>query len=866
MKTLIPLLLFAFLFVTVSLNVYGQADALSHTLVPGQYVGWDNTGVTPAPLEIRSDFTSAQPIDFYINNIHFLSIITGVNLGDLTLVQPTNAYEIGDPNASTPTNNRVLWHNGFTEDIFVGVDAGNATMIGHDNTYVGNMAGNMTSDGAENTCVGNGAGTGIQEGDWNTYVGYDAGLRNKEGYGNTGVGYQALLNTHAYGGCAFGYNTASSNTRGCSIVAIGENALYSNVSGDRNNALGFNALTGNQGLSDNVAIGSYALASQGSAYSDTDNVASSYNVAVGNAALAFNNGTNNNEGIENTAIGYLAGGGNVTGNTNSFLGYLADVAQPNLRNVTAVGANTFVPDDNQMILGDMDVNVGIGLSGDNMTASGLVYEGPGNKLEINAGMYPSGSAPYGYGVPGIGDHGWSGLRLRDLTDHCATEVNQGIGVLAVNSNGDVIYVPKEGLGNYCAAHPNPILANYEIPLNGFDYFFSGQHDLSTNVIVGQTCPDVFPHAKFQSFQLTTQTSPSGESDAGLFINGTNNKIAIGATGMAPISQYLNIGLKGIVREYRGASNLGVLGTVNNAAALLAGNMNVGVYGYAKMRPAPISTHLNLAVVGDLGVAIPPCGGLLCTGGDFAGYFNGDVLSTTGIFAVSDATLKENIETITDPMNILNSLVPKSYTFKQSENESMLLPQGVHYGILAQEMENVLPTAVKHCVHAARYDDMGNQTHSEIDYLAVNNMELIPFLVAAVKEQQQTIEGLQAQLTLLNGGGQMHGNPVDEEGNDDGNTSAIDVELKNAKTIILNVAVPNPFKESTTISYFIPDDVNKAQIIFYDNTGTVLKTVDILEKGAGQINVYAPDLSSGVYSYSLITDGQLFETKKMVKQN
>ncbi len=66
--------------------------------------------------------------------------------------------------------------------------------------------------------------------------------------------------------------------------------------------------------------------------------------------------------------------------------------------------------------------------------------------------------------------------------------------------------------------------------------------------------------------------------------------------------------------------------------------------------------------------------------------------------------------------------------------------------------------------------------------------------------------------------------------------------------------------------FITDDVNKAQIIFYDNSGTVLKTVDINDKGAGQINVYAPDLSSGVYSYSLIADGKLIETKKMVKQN
>jgi hypothetical protein len=40
-------------------------------------------------------------------------------------------------------------------------------------------------------------------------------------------------------------------------------------------------------------------------------------------------------------------------------------------------------------------------------------------------------------------------------------------------------------------------------------------------------------------------------------------------------------------------------------------------------------------------------------------------------------------------------------------------------------------------------------------------------------------------------------------------------------------------------------------------------VDVKEKGKGQLNVFAADLSSGVYTYSLIADGKLIETKKMV---
>jgi hypothetical protein len=60
-------------------------------------------------------------------------------------------------------------------------------------------------------------------------------------------------------------------------------------------------------------------------------------------------------------------------------------------------------------------------------------------------------------------------------------------------------------------------------------------------------------------------------------------------------------------------------------------------------------------------------------------------------------------------------------------------------------------------------------------------------------------------------------------------------------------------------------VKQAQIFFYDNKGTILKTVDINEKGSGQVNVYAADLSSGQYKYTLIADGKVIETKTMVKQ-
>lgn len=74
----------------------------------------------------------------------------------------------------------------------------------------------------------------------------------------------------------------------------------------------------------------------------------------------------------------------------------------------------------------------------------------------------------------------------------------------------------------------------------------------------------------------------------------------------------------------------------------------------------------------------------------------------------------------------------------------------------------------------------------------------------------------------------------------------------------------PFARTAHHQLFLPDNVTRAQIIFFDQSGKVIKTVDLTEKGKGTLNIFANDLSSGIYTYSLIIDGQKTETKKMVK--
>lgn len=82
--------------------------------------------------------------------------------------------------------------------------------------------------------------------------------------------------------------------------------------------------------------------------------------------------------------------------------------------------------------------------------------------------------------------------------------------------------------------------------------------------------------------------------------------------------------------------------------------------------------------------------------------------------------------------------------------------------------------------------------------------------------------------------------------------------------MLSQNVPNPFAEKTVISYNIPTTVAQAQIHFYNAEGKIINSVDIKERGNGELTVFANDLSSGIYTYTLVADGKIVATKKMMK--
>ena len=75
--------------------------------------------------------------------------------------------------------------------------------------------------------------------------------------------------------------------------------------------------------------------------------------------------------------------------------------------------------------------------------------------------------------------------------------------------------------------------------------------------------------------------------------------------------------------------------------------------------------------------------------------------------------------------------------------------------------------------------------------------------------------------------------------------------------------PNPFDQSTVIPYYLSEGVTNAQILISDLQGREIKRLPIQQLGKGQVEVQADALQKGIYLYTLIVDGQLMESKRML---
>lgn len=152
------------------------------------------------------------------------------------------------------------------------------------------------------------------------------------------------------------------------------------------------------------------------------------------------------------------------------------------------------------------------------------------------------------------------------------------------------------------------------------------------------------------------------------------------------------------------------------------------------------------------------------------------------------------------------------------------------GLIAQEVEAIFPEAVR--------------TSSE-GTMMINYDALIPVLIEAIKEQNVEIENLKSSL-------------------DNSFKSADDESLlESVGAIALYQNKPNPFNEQTTIDFFLPNDIQTANLYIYDLTGKQIKSINVVQRENGSIIIYANELQSGMYKYALVADGNIVGTETMI---
>ena len=263
------------------------------------------------------------------------------------------------------------------------------------------------------------------------------------------------------------------------------------------------------------------------------------------------------------------------------------------------------------------------------------------------------------------------------------------------------------------------------------------------------------------------------------------------------------------------------------------------------------------------------------------------------FSPSDGRFKTNIQENVKGLEFICKLRPITYQMNTKQLDDFIIqnmPDSIktmhqstmnfapssaiiHSGFIAQEVDSVANVCgyVSSIVHRpANNTDPYTMAYSEFVVPLVKAVQELSKKTDSLqilnKLQQKQIAQIQNDLAACCGKptntDKMKSDNTSGQGN---NETTIQVELASINQIILYQNEPNPFDGSTVIRYFIPENIQiEGYMVFYDSYGNEIKKVEIKETGAGKIEANAQNLAAGIYSYSLIVNGKVVDTKKMMK--
>lgn len=336
-----------------------------------------------------------------------------------------------------------------------------------------------------------------------------------------------------------------------------------------------------------------------------------------------------------------------------------------------------------------------------------------------------------------------------------------------------------------------------------------------------------------------------------------NSSGLYAEAGVPTNNSWMIGIKG--RSYLYDNNLhkvGVYGDALQGAGLDIGR-SYGVYGVA----GNATSGWNYGVCGVLagskqGAGVYGTTDNLVLGvyGKYAGYFRGQtkVVGSLNVTGSITGTL------LTDPFNMANcqevleensfadrigTLQAVSFYQIEDPNEENIITgdtaciipelslmekqklERIHYGIKTEQLKETFPELVYE-------QENGN--------IKVNYVELIPVLV-------QTINELNQRISIL-------------EGRDVKKASAANSHRVDEEPLTVHSSSTS---SETTVSYRLPSGSKSAELLVCDLSGQVKKVVNVPKGKSNSFSFPTDGLENGIYMYSLIVDGDVYATKRMV---
>ena len=649
----------------------------------------------------------------------------------------------------------------------------------------------------KNIFIGDSTGANNTVGIQNTAVGQNA-LRFNTGNNNTAFGYRTLQNnTIGFQNAAIGNSSLKSNTTGGYNTALGDRPLFNNTTGSGNTAIGSASLLENITGDNNTVIGQQSL---------LNNTSGIGNTAIGRRSGYNNLGDYNvflgiNAGFQETGSNRLYIENSDADSTNALIygEFDNDILAFNAK----VGIGTTTPDYKLHVLGQSlirdtsratlmlqtssnskDMGLAFRRSGANYewnifregSTSDLVFTG-GNESDINAlteiiRMTSGGNVGIGTSLPEERLHVSGGNAI----------IDRGPATASLNRKLTIGGAKNTGNGAYATIQFN----NYDSNDESIDY--TGASIASTNATGNESGDLRFYTAETDSVAKERMIiSPLGRvgigtSSPSVSLNVANGDVRIDrgsetsnitrtltingaySNGFSPFAQlnFENYDSNDGASNYIAASiqsensNMQASGNLtfwtNPGGMALTQQMTIteeGAVGIGTTSPdtrfnvtdANISgavatienTTINSNGIGLIVVAGPPVNpsnqfvrfkdGDGTTVGSIAGNGAGGVVYNT----TSDRRLKSNIRSFEHGMPLLMQIRPTIY-------ERNSKPGVDEIGFIAQEMYEVYPQIVS-----------GTPDQPVDNPMMVDYGRLTPVLVAAIQEQQHTIEQQQRMI-------------------------------------------------------------------------------------------------------------------------